>query len=540
MSDDSLGGRYKLIRCLRKTNFCETYLAEDIWLPEKPRCIVKKLQPSANEQFILETAKSSLTHEAQVLHRLSQHPQIPLLLAHLEVEGQFYLVQEFIEGKCLSHAEIVPGICWSEEKVISFLQEMLDILAFVHQQGVIHQDIKPSNLIRRIDNGKIALIDFSLAKEIANITFTKKEEPLRPLAVSIPSYMPREQQKGFPQFNSDIYALGITAIQALTGLPPEKLPQNDQTGDICWQNYASSCSTALAKIIDKMVRYEFIERYKSATEVIDDLEQLIRFRQQEHQSLRTKIIVIISSNYPRLREIKFWLVILSVVLGIIITILGFKIWHVFQALNSYELENTLSQTDNILIQHKESEKPLPEQQLVITAARDLDKKKMYEQLSKFLGAEQWKEADQQTWELIKQVAVKDGNYGGLSFSELESISCSDLKTIDNLWFKYSRGHFGLKVQKQIYESLAGNKLNTDRILFRSFALHVGWEQDVNYPNQEYKKYSELTFSLNAPSGHLPALSSFFWDYQWGVSDLSRAEDHERFYSLIRKLANCNI
>ena len=578
MSDDSLGGRYKLIRCLRTTNFCETYLAEDLWLPDKPRCVVKKLQPQSNEQFIIETARSLFTREAKVLYRLSKHPQIPLLLAHLEVEGQFYLVQEFIEGESLAQSEIVPGKRWNEEEVISFLQEILGILTFIHQNEVIHQDIKPSNLIRRFKDGKIFLVDFGLAKEIANMTLIEGEGKLSQLltvAVETPSYIPSEQQRGCLQFNSDIYALGITAIQAITGFPPHQLLRDCQTGEICWRHCVPHVDSNLASILDRMVRNDFRERYKNTHEVTRDLQKLIenyeskgfptesiasKFPDQntnkvtenlqkpirDNQRKRSQIKMI-ADKYPRRRKVRLWFAILPLTLGIII--LSVKIWRIFQALNYHKHDfalinsndnDTVINPDNFLIKQVEPSQVTSENPTLIVAARDLDKKRMYDRLSEFLVAGQWKAADQQTWELIKQVAVKDGNYGGISFSELKFLSCSDLHAIDNLWLQHSRGHFGLKVQKQIYESLAGDKLYADKIIFQSFALHVGWKKYTDDTNREHKKYSELTFSLNAPQGHLPALSSLFWDYQLGVSDLSRAEYHERFFGLVQRFKKCNI
>ena len=528
MSDKPIGGRYRIISCLRKTNFCETYIAEDLWLPNKSRCVIKKLQPQSNEQFILKTARRLFTREAKVLYKLSEHPQIPRLLAHLELEKEFYIVQECIEGKDLGQVEIIPGKPWSEEEVISFLQEVLEILTFVHQNGVIHRDIKPSNLIRRIDDGKIVLIDFGVVKEITNMTLTKGEGQLLTVVFGSPGYMPSEQQRGDPRFNSDIYALGVTAIQAITGFPPNQLPRDYQTGEISWRNRSSHCSSGLANILDRMVRNDFRERYQNANEVIGDLQKLIG--DGERKGFQTKII---SSNYPRRRKARLWFgfAISPLALGIII--LSLKIWNTFQASNHYEQDNTL-------IKKEEYKRALPEKLTLITAAREIDKKRMYDRLSEFLVAEQWREADEQTWELIKQVAVRDGNYGGISFSELESLSCSDLRIINNLWLQHSHGHFGFSVQRQIYESLAGKKLNPDTIAFQSFALQVGWKEDTDYAKKEHKHYSDLTFSLNSPRGHLPALSSLFWDYQLGVSDLSRAGYHERFSSLVLRLKECNL
>ncbi|MCC0177704.1 tetratricopeptide repeat protein [Waterburya agarophytonicola K14] len=274
MSDELIGGRYRVKECLRTTGFCETYVAWDTHLPKNPDhplCVVKKLQPQSNEDFVLDTARRLFDNEAKVLYKLNDHPQIPRLLAHLEVEEEFYLVQEYIEGKDLSHAEIVPGKRWHESQVREFLIEVLEILAFVHQNNVIHRDIKPSNLMRRDSDGKIFLIDFGAVKEITNMTLTEGQGNVLTVAIGTPGYMASEQQRGDPRFNSDVYALGVTAVQAITGFHPDQLPRDRDTGEIKWRDRAPECSEELARILDKMVRNDFLQRYKNANEALEDI-----------------------------------------------------------------------------------------------------------------------------------------------------------------------------------------------------------------------------------------------------------------------------
>ena len=274
MSDELIGGRYRVLEIIRTTGFCETYKAEDTHLPKNPhhpRCIVKKLQPQSNEEFYLNTARRLFDNEAKVLYKLNGHPQIPRLLAHLEVDREFYLVQEFIEGKDLSQEEIGPDKRWNESRVKDFLIEVLEILAFVHQQNVIHRDIKPSNLMRRDRDKKIFLIDFGAVKEITNMTLTEGQGNVLTVAVGTPGYMASEQQRGDPRFNSDVYALGITAIQAITRFHPDQLPRDRDTGEIKWRDRAPECSEELAVILSKMVKNDFLQRYKNANEVLEDI-----------------------------------------------------------------------------------------------------------------------------------------------------------------------------------------------------------------------------------------------------------------------------
>jgi tetratricopeptide (TPR) repeat protein len=331
MSDEQklIGGRYLVIDCLRKTGFCETYTAKDTHLPGNPPCVVKKLQPQSNEDFVLETARRLFFKEAQVLNKLGDHPQIPRLSAHLEVDEQFYLVQEFIGGKDLSQNEIVAGNSWQEKDVKQLLLEVLSILSFVHQNNVIHRDIKPSNLIRRDSDGKIVLIDFGAVKEISNMTLTEGQGNVLTVAIGTPGYMSSEQQRGDPRFSSDIYALGMTAVQAITGFHPDQLPRDHNTGELLWRDKAPNCSAGLTKILDKMIRNDFRERYQNVNQVITDLERLGGGGKPPEPI----------SPPPRKKQ-WLWLLIVPLTLGI--AILTPKIWITFQALQAYNEGNELT------------------------------------------------------------------------------------------------------------------------------------------------------------------------------------------------------
>ncbi len=135
---------------------------------------------------------------------------------------------------------------------------------------MIHRDIKPANLIRRQWDNKIVLIDFGAVKEIRSLSPNQQTAPLT-VAIGTHGYMPNEQANGKPQLSSDIYALGIIAIQALTGLNPDPkaggLPQDSNIGEISWQNQAT-VSDGLAHIIDKMVRQDYRQRYANAALLI--------------------------------------------------------------------------------------------------------------------------------------------------------------------------------------------------------------------------------------------------------------------------------
>ncbi|BAZ45926.1 TPR repeat-containing serine/threonine protein kinase [Chondrocystis sp. NIES-4102] len=342
MSDELIGGRYRVLNCLRTTGFCETYVAEDTHLPGNPHplCVVKKLQPQSNEDFVLNTARRLFDSEAKVLYKLNDHPHIPRLLAHLEVNKEFYLVQEYIEGKDLSQTEIIPGKRWSESEVKAFLIEVLEILAFIHQNNVIHRDIKPSNLIRRQSDRKIFLIDFGAVKEITNMTLTEGQGNVLTVVIGTPGYMASEQQRGDPRFCSDIYALGITAIQAFTGYHPDQLTRDRETGEVKWQHLASPCTDEFARILDKMVRNDFPQRYRNANDVLEDLRHP-PIPETVISSSPVRSIAVNSAPQVKssgLKRLLFFVVLpLSLGLGFLVP----NIWKTLQALKYYNEGNEL-------------------------------------------------------------------------------------------------------------------------------------------------------------------------------------------------------
>lgn len=267
----ALGGRYEIIRHLGGGGFGTTFIAEDKHLPGNHRCVVKHLKPQATDPVTLQTARRLFDTEAQVLYKLGTHEQIPQLFAYFEENKEFYLVQELIQGHDLSQ-EITVGKSWDEESVISLLQDILEILEFVHQQNVIHRDINPRNLIRREQDGKLVLIDFGAVKQISTTGITGSPASFT-VAIGTPGYRPSEQANGKPKLSSDIYAVGIIGIQALTGLVSNQLLTDADTGEIIWREQAK-VSPELANVLDKMVRYDFRERYPSATEALQALKNL--------------------------------------------------------------------------------------------------------------------------------------------------------------------------------------------------------------------------------------------------------------------------
>ncbi|MEG4576425.1 tetratricopeptide repeat protein [Microcoleus sp. N3A4] len=280
MQETILGGRYKIIRRLGGGGFGQAYLAVDTQLPGTPQCVVKQLKPQTAD---LATARRLFDREATTLHKLGQgHDQIPRLFAHFEEKEEFYLVEDYYEGETLGE-ELQRLKRFREPQAIALLQDILSILKYVHSHNVIHRDIKPSNIIRRKRDGKLTLIDFGVVKLLGFANLSELQTNAETVAVSTYGYTPPEQQNGHPRLNSDIYALGVTAIKALTGKDIKDLQINLHN----WREQVQ-VSDELAAILDKMVRLDFQQRYQRVEEVLGDLEAMVAEFNQPTQVRETQ------------------------------------------------------------------------------------------------------------------------------------------------------------------------------------------------------------------------------------------------------------
>lgn len=143
----------------------------------------------------------------------------------------------------------------------------------------------------------------------------------------------------------------------------------------------------------------------------------------------------------------------------------------------------------------------------------------YTRLQELLAAEKWKQADRETAELILKVAEREQE-GWLRNEDMENFPCQDLRTIDALWVKYSKGHFGFSVQQRIWQEVGGKM---DKATQNLLGDRVGWRVKSNWFPYDYEsvEYSNMTFSLDAPQGHLPArlvgIAPASLEMLWGVA-----------------------
>ena len=428
-----LAERYRALNYLGAGGFAYTFEAVDEHRLQTP-CVIKEFVPRQLNEASKQQAIDLFRQEAAILKNLGNHPQIPTLLAFLTQKQRLYLVQEFISGQNLLQILNHKGR-FSQDRVQQILINLLPVLEFIHQRQVIHRDIKPSNIICQED-GSLFLIDFGSSLQSSQEFLTQIGS-----ITGTPGYVAPEQIKGKATPASDLFSIGATALNLLTGtIPPETgIDLSTTPLDLIWQQAEITPNPEFSKIIAKLLQPDVANRYQSATEVKQDLEQLPLI-----QAKNTK------KDQP-----------------------------------TKNVSLNLTNTQTLILNSAKSDSYSSNQQF------------HYQQLEQLLAVQNYLEADRQTWKLFLQISHREAQ-GCLTLKNIIEFPIQELTIIDSLWQQYSHGHFGLNIQRQIYQNCCRNN-SFDYLLWKKFGESVGW-----YQQERWLKYSDLTFNIQACKGHLPA------------------------------------
>ena len=175
---------------------------------------IKEMLDRVNESRERKEAVERFNAEAKLLQQLA-HPRIPRVYSHFTDEGKHYLTMDFIRGEDLADILDREGAL-GEEHALALADQICDVLAYLHDRGLIYRDMKPSNVMIEQATGSVKLVDFGIAK-----LFTPTE---RGTQIGTPGYAPPEQYQGLATPASDIYALGATLHHMLTGRDPTENP----------------------------------------------------------------------------------------------------------------------------------------------------------------------------------------------------------------------------------------------------------------------------------------------------------------------------
>ena len=244
-----IANRYRIEKVLERGAFGQTYLASDTQSFSDP-CVVKEFLFQGSDEFTLQKSHEIFYREAKVLHKIS-HPQIPQFLAFPEENGKLFIVQEYIEGKtytALLRERQQQGKSFSEAEVKHWLENLLPVLDYIHNQGIIHRDVSPDNIMQPDEPDRTpVLIDFGSVNSMA-LPGSAKED----WSKKKPGYSPQEQmQLGEYYPSTDLYSLAVTAIVLLTGKSPNSLRDEDS---LQWQwRFYVTVTDWFAQILDKML-----------------------------------------------------------------------------------------------------------------------------------------------------------------------------------------------------------------------------------------------------------------------------------------------
>jgi eukaryotic-like serine/threonine-protein kinase len=285
MTEKLLNNRY-LIRDLAKDqlgegSFGKTYLARDTRYKSDQKVVVKHLQPNYNNcrsaqqrEYLWEVALKFFRREAVVLEKLGRMSnQIPSLLDNFTENNEFYIVQEWIDGESLGKT-LLPGVRLTQQQSIELMIEILEPLDFCHQEGAIHRDLKPDNLMRRRSDGRLVIIDFGAVREFGQLTIMPDGKPRTGSIIGTPGYMPFEQMQGSPVLASDVYAVGAIGMQAMTGMYPHEISMGAM-GVPDWQKIQGCNSTPeFAAVLNQMLAVLHNARYFDAATALAALRPL--------------------------------------------------------------------------------------------------------------------------------------------------------------------------------------------------------------------------------------------------------------------------
>jgi serine/threonine-protein kinase len=252
-------GKYKILSTIGSGGFGTVYLAEDTWIDKK---VALKVPHKQNLDF------GELLREPRLLAALN-HPNIVTILTAEKQENVFFIVMEFVPGEPLELVIARDGAL-DLSRALDFTCQICNAVDHAHRHGVLHRDLRPSNVIVT-DNGLCKVADFGTSRflEIAAHGTT---------VIGSPPYMAPEQFSGKAVFASDVYSLGITMFQMLTGVLPYNTPSPADLDRLMRGELLTAprlknpkIPKAINDIVLKAMSPEIGTRYQRAGELLDDI-----------------------------------------------------------------------------------------------------------------------------------------------------------------------------------------------------------------------------------------------------------------------------
>ena len=275
-----LQDRYRIVKALGGGGMGQVYLAHDTRLADKP-CAVKELIPDPHATPEEEKQAAAQFHqEAAVLAHLS-HPNLPDVSDYFDERGRFYLVMDYIEGETTEERLHLSPDGLPPEDVVEWAVQLCDVLEYLHSQTppVIFRDMKPANVMLTPEED-VKLIDFGVARLFDP---TKRTDTLK---MGTAGYAPPEQYAGQGQTTprSDVYALGATLHELLTGADPTAHPFVFTPP----RKLNPGISPSLSNAVMRAVNLDPDDRFPSVKAMKETLEKATRPRRLRLPSVQRK------------------------------------------------------------------------------------------------------------------------------------------------------------------------------------------------------------------------------------------------------------
>ncbi len=252
-------GKYKILSPLGSGGFGSVYLAEDTWIHKR---VAIKVPHRQNLDF------GELLKEPRLLASLN-HPNIVAIITAEKQENLFFIVMEYVPGETLEHTIGTTGPL-ELGRALDVACQICNAVDHAHRQGVIHRDLRPANVLMS-DTQVAKVADFGTSRflEIAAHGTT---------VIGSPPYMAPEQFHGKAVFASDLYSLGVTMYQMLTGALPYETPAPSDLAKLMTGELVSpprlknsSIPKAISDIVMRAMAPDVAARYQRASELLDDL-----------------------------------------------------------------------------------------------------------------------------------------------------------------------------------------------------------------------------------------------------------------------------
>lgn len=252
-------GKYRILAPLGSGGFGSVYLAEDTWIDKKVAIKVPHRQGQD---------ASELLHEPRLLAALD-HPNIVSVLTAEQQDGVFFIVMEYVPGDTLETIIVSEGAL-DMPRALDFTCQICNAVDHAHRHGVIHRDLRPGNVLVT-EKGLLKVADFGTSRflEIAAHGTT---------VIGSPPYMAPEQFHGKAVFASDIYSVGVTMYQMMTGTLPYEAPAPRDLGRLLTGELVSpprlrnpKISKAINDVVLKAMAPAITDRYQRASDLLEDV-----------------------------------------------------------------------------------------------------------------------------------------------------------------------------------------------------------------------------------------------------------------------------